>query len=202
MLLSTDFFFDDGAMDKMSEAIVNDADLKATDFSRPVFEKGMREMLGKDQADKLISQLNLYGSYKKFPDELRKTFFFSDVKMKWNKDTRSYTSIGKIGIGNMGKTQVNKYVDGRIELVKKRGGDILNIYIELDPNNWYYFNYTRNTMLAVSSNEAFNNILKELKPEKRTKEGDKDKKEPNYYFNICPPSKKVQFLRKTESAAE
>ncbi|MCW3085398.1 MAG: hypothetical protein JWP12_2764 [Bacteroidetes bacterium] len=202
MLMSSDFFFDDGAMDKMSDAIVNFADLKPTDFSRPVFEKGMREMLGKDQADKLISQLNLYGSYKKFPDELRKTFFFTDVRMKWNKDTRSYTSIGKIGIGNMGKTQVNKYVDGRIELIKKRGGDILNIYIELDANNWYYFNYTRGTMLAVSSNEAFNQILKDLKPEKREKTGDKDKKEPNYYFNICPPSKKTQFLRKTQSAEE
>jgi hypothetical protein len=202
MLMTTDFFFDEGALDKMSEAIVNFADLKPTDFSRPVFEKGMREMLGKEQADKLISQLNLYGSYKKFPDELKKTIFFTDVKMKWNKDTRSYTSNGKIGIGNMGKTQINKYVDGRVELVKKRGGDILNIYIELDPNNWYYFNYTRGTMLAVSSNEVFNTALKELKPEKREKAGDKDKKEPNYYFNICPPSKKVQFLRKTQSAEE
>jgi hypothetical protein len=202
MLMTTDFFFDDGAMDKMSDAIVSFADLKPTDFSRPVFEKGMREMLGKEQADKLISQLNLYGSYKKFPDELKKSFFFTDVKMKWNKDTRSYTSSGKIGIGNINKTQVNKYVDGRIELIKKRGGDILNIYLELDPNNWYYFNYTRGTMLAVSSNEAFNTALKELKPEKREKAGDKDKKEPNYYFNICPPSKKTQFLRKTQSAEE
>ncbi|HEX8515744.1 MAG TPA: hypothetical protein VF868_06050 [Bacteroidia bacterium] len=202
MLMTTDFFFDDGAMDKMSDAIVNFADLAPTDFSRPVFEKGMREMLGKEQADKLISQLNLYGSYKKFPDELKKSFFFTDVKMKWNKDTRSYTSNGKIGIGNINKTQVNKYVGGRIELIKKRGGDILNIYLELDEGNWYYFNYTRGTMLAVSSNEAFNTALKELKPEKREKAGDKDKKEPNYYFNICPPSKKTQFLRKTQSAEE
>lgn len=202
MLMTLDFFFDDGALDKMSDALVNAADLKPTDFSRPVFEKGMREMLGKEQADKLISQLNLYGSYKKFPDELKKTFFFTDLKMKWNKDTRSYTSNGKIGIGNMGKTQINKYVDGRVELVKKRGGDILNVYIEIDPNNWYYFNYTRGTMLAVSSNEAFNTALKELKPDKREKAGDKDKKEPNYYFNICPPSKKTQFLRKTQSAEE
>lgn len=202
MLMSVDFFFDDGALDKMSDAIASNADLKPTDFSRPVFEKGMREMLGKEQADKLISQLNLYGSYKKFPDELKKTIFFSDLKMKWNKDTRSYTSNGKIGVGNMNKTQINKYVDGRIELIKKRGGDILNIYLELDPNNWYYFNYTRGTMLAVSSNEAFNTALKELKQEKREKAGDKDKKEPNYYFNICPPSKKTQFLRKTQSAEE
>lgn len=202
MLMFIDFFFAENALDKMSDHVVNTAELKATDFSKPVFEKGMREYLGKEQADKLISQLNLYGSYKKMPDELKKTLFLTDVKMKWNKDTRSYTSNGKIGLGNINKTQINKYVDGRIELVKKRGGDILNIYIELDQNNWYYFNYTRNVMLAVSSNEAFNNILKELKADKREKAGDKDKKEPNYSFNICPPSKKTQFLRKTQSAEE
>jgi len=160
----------------------------------------MREMIGKELADKLISELNLYGSFKKFPDELKKTLVITDVKMKWNKDTRSYTSNGKIGIGNIYKTQVNKFVDGRIEIIKKRGGDILNIYLELDANNWYYFNYTRGTMLAVSSNEAFNTILKELKPDKRQKDGDKDKKEGNYNFNICSPAKKTQFLRKTQSA--
>lgn len=202
MLMSIDFFFEDNAIEKMSDQIIGMADLKPTDFSRPVFEKGMREMLGKEQADKLISQLNLYGSYKKFPDDLKKTLFITDLKMKWNKDTRSYTSYGQIGIGNINKAQVNKYVDGRIELVKKRGGDILNIYLELDQGNWYYFNYTRGTMLAVSSNEAFNTVLKELKPEKREKAGDKDKKEPNYYFNICPPSKKTQFLRKTEKSED
>ncbi|MFL5762975.1 MAG: hypothetical protein ACJ77K_03475 [Bacteroidia bacterium] len=200
MLMSVDFFVDDGVLDKMSDAIVSNTDLKPTDFSRPVFEKGMREMLGKEQADKLISQLNLYGSYKKFPDELKKTIFFTDVKMKWNKDTRSYTSYGKLGIGNINKTQVNKYVDGRIEIIKKRGGDILNLYLELDANNWYYFNYTRGVMLMISSNDAFNNVIKELKPEKRQKDGDKDKKEPNYQYNLTTPAKKTQFLRKTESA--
>lgn len=202
MIMSIDFFFDGGAVDKMADQIVGMSELKPTDFSRPVYEKGMREMLGKEQADKLLSQLNLYGSYKKFPDELRKTLVFSDLKMKWNKDTRSYTSSGKIGIANIDKTQINKYVDGRIEIIKKRGGDILNIYIEMDSGNWYYFNYSRGTMLAVSSNEAFNTALKELKPDKREKAGDKEKKEPNYYFNICPPSKKTQFLRKTQSAEE
>jgi hypothetical protein len=202
MLMSFDFFFDDGAIDKMSDAIVANVDLKPTDFSRPVFEKGMREMMGKEQADKLISQLNLYGSFKKFPDELKKTLFLTDVKMKWNKETRSYTSYGKLGIGNINKTQINKYVDGRVEIIKKRGGDILNIYLEMDANNWYYFNYTRGTMLAISSNEAFNTAIKELKPEKRQKDGDKEKKEPNYNFNITTTAKKTQFLRKTQSAEE
>lgn len=202
MLMSIDFFFADKAIEKMAEQISTTAELKSTDFSKPTFEKGMRELMGKEQADKSISQLNLYGSYKKLPDELKKTFFFTDVKMKWNKDTRSYTSIGKIGIGNIDKTQVNKYVDGKIELSKKRGGDVLNIYLEIDANNWYYFNYTRGTMLSVSSNDTYNTILKELKADKREKAGDKDKNEPNFYFNICPPSKKTQFLRKSQAVEE
>ena len=93
-------------------------------------------------------------------------------------------------------------MDGRVEIIKKRGGDILNIYLELDANNWYFFNYTRGTMLAISSNEAFNTAIKELKPEKRQKDGDKEKKEPNYNFNITTAAKKIQFLRKTQSAEE
>jgi len=200
MLMSVDFFFDEDAISKMADAITADAGLLATDLTRPVFEKGLQEMLGKEHADKLISQLNLYGSYKKFPDELKKTLFINDLKMKWNKSTRSYTSVGQIGIGNINKTQINKYVGGSIELIKKRGGDILNIYLEIDGNNWYYFNYTRGTMLAVSSNEAFNTILKELKADKRKKAGEKG--EQDYNFNICPPSKKTLFLRKTKSAEE
>ncbi len=200
ILMSIDFFFDDGAIDKMTEAITANTNLKPVDLSRPVFEKGLREILGKEQGDKLISQLNINGSFKKMPDELKKTLFLNDVKMVWNKSTRSYTSSGQIGIGNINKTQINKFVDGKIEFVKKRGGDVLNIYLELDGNNWYYFNYTRGTMLAVSSNEAFNTALKELKTDKRKKAGEKGV--PDYYFNICPPSKKTLFVRKTKSAEE
>ncbi|OFY85535.1 MAG: hypothetical protein A3F72_10200 [Bacteroidetes bacterium RIFCSPLOWO2_12_FULL_35_15] len=196
MLLSFNFFFDDGAIDKMGDAITVFPDLKPVDITRSVFEKGMREMLGKEQADKLISQLNLYGSFKKFPDELKKTLFLSDVQMNWNKDTRSYISNGQIGVGNINKIQINKYVNGKIELIKKRGGDILNIYLELDEKNWYFFNYTRGTMLAVSSNESFNNSFKDLKSDKRQKAGEKG--EQNYYYNICPPDKKRIFLRKFE----
>ena len=106
----------------------------------------------------------------------------------------------QIGIANINKTQVNKYVDGQIELIKKRTGDVLTIYLELDFNNWYYFNYTREVMLAVSSNEAFNTIIKDLKADKRKKAGVGG--EADFSYNICPPSKKTQFLRKSTAPEE
>lgn len=198
-MFTLDFFFDDNAMDKMSEAIIATPDLKPITFGQ-TYEKGLRELLGKEKADKLISQVNLYGQFKKFPDELKKSFFFTDVVMKWNTSTKSYLSVGKIGISNINKTQVNKYVNGRIELIRKKGGDILNVYLELDGSNWYFFSYTRGLMQSISSNDQFNNIIKELKADKREKKGEKG--EGNYQFNLSTVSKKTSFLRKTEEGAE
>jgi len=102
-------------------------------------------------------------------------------------------------VGNINRSQINKMVDGKIEIIKKRGGDIINIYLELDKNVWYYFNYNRGTMLAVSSNNDFNDALKDLKPDKRKKEV---RGAPDYYFNLCPPSKKTQFIRKNAEVEE
>ncbi|MBI2269800.1 MAG: hypothetical protein HYU69_05510, partial [Bacteroidetes bacterium] len=197
LMMTVDFFFDDGALDKMSDALNAIADLKPTDFSRKTYEKGLREMLGKEKADKLISQVNLYGSFKKFPDELKKTIFLTELKMRWNPRTRSYLSQGKIGIGNIQKNQVNKYVTGRVELVKKRGGDILNIYLEGDNSTWYYFNYTRGLMQALSSLDNFNTVIKELKPDKR--ELKTERGTAPYAFNLSTIRKKDDFLKRSSA---
>jgi len=197
LMLLIDFFFDEGTMSKMAEAINSNADLKPTDFSRPVYEKGLRELMDKEKADKLISQINLYGSFKRFPDELEKAMFLTDVKMKWNSTTNSYRSMGNIGIGNLYKNQVNKFVNGKVELVKKKSGDILNIYFELDGNNWYFFTYNRGLMQAISSNDKFNAAIKELKPDKR--EMKTERGQPSYQFNLSTVNKKTMFLKKFDS---
>lgn len=194
LMMNMDFFFDDNAIEKMAIAITNTAGLTSVDYSRPLYEKGLRELVGKDKADKFIAQINLYGSYKKIPDELKHTFFLSDVKMKWNKETRSFTSIGEIGIGNINKFQINKFINGNIEIIKKKSGDIVNIYLELESGNWYYFNYTRGLMQAISSNEVFNTIIKELKSEKR--EMKTQKGEASYEFNLSIIKKKSDFLKR------
>lgn len=195
-MMGVDFFFDDNAIGKMADEIgIYFTNLSLTDFSRPGYEKGLRELLGKEEADKLISQVNLYGTFKKFPDELKFAIFFNDLNLKWDSRSRSYLSMGKLGIGNIGKTQVNKYVDGRVQIVKKRGGDILNIYLELDGNNWYFFSYSRGLMQAISSNESFNNIIKELKSDKRQMKTEKG--QAPYQFSLSTLRKKDDFIKKT-----
>jgi hypothetical protein len=194
LMMTLDFFFDDGLMEKIATAITDKTDLPSTNFARPVYEKGLRELIGKEKADKAISDVNLYGKMKKFPDELKTTFLFTDVKMRWNQKTKSFVSTGKIGIGNINKTQVNKMVDGKIALERKRTGDVLHIYIQIEDGKWYYFEYNRGIMNAISSDEAWNTVIKDMKSDKR--ETKKDDKGQGFRFILGQPQTPKLWLKK------
>lgn len=194
LMTTLDFFFDKGALKKMAkdvEVYLNTLD--PVDFGNTTFNKGIIEIMGKDKGDKIISDLNLYGNIKKIPDEFEKTFLLSNVEMKYDKTSRSFVSVGKIGLGAINKNEIYRQVPGNIQIKKQKGGDILNFYIELDPRTWYYFTFFKGVMSAVSSNAEFNNDIKNLKPKDRKMEV---KSGPGYQFNTCSPAKRDQFVRK------
>ncbi|MEQ8623967.1 MAG: hypothetical protein RJQ00_03900 [Vicingaceae bacterium] len=182
LIMTIDFFFDDNTFKKMAEKINENINLKPVDFSRKTYEKGLNELLGAEEADEIISQLSLNGKIKRLPDELNKRFVFSDAKFKWNEDLNAYKSFGSLGLTNINKEEINKYVDGGIMITKKRSGDVVDIYIELDANNWYYFNYRRNLMKVISSNEDFNNQIKEMKRDDRRYDNKKGEEPFTYMF--------------------
>jgi hypothetical protein len=115
VMVLLNFMFDDGALDKMATDFTNMGTLKPLDFTKGDLQKDLRTLMGKDIADKFISQVTLYGVAKKIPKELQSSLYFSQLNLKWNNQTRSYVSEGKIGVGSVGKTMVNKLVDGKIE---------------------------------------------------------------------------------------
>ncbi len=199
LVMALDFFFVDDGMKMISNAL-KEANLMAADLSKDKYKRALGEIMGVKDADELITEISLYGNMKKIPSELNHTFVFSDVMFKWNPLTNSFMSQGPIGIGNMQKNQINKYVKGYIEITKKRSGDILDIYLEVNENQWYYFNYSRNLMQAISSQTEFNTMITELKPEKRTSKGEKG--EDTYRFNASTLKKKKDFLRRMEGYSE
>ncbi|MDI9341452.1 MAG: hypothetical protein QM534_12855 [Sediminibacterium sp.] len=194
-MMTIDFFFDNGAIKKMAkDAELFMGQLTPTPFEGDLFSHGLIEILGKDRGDRALSELNLYGNYKRFPDEFEKVLVFNDVKMNYNKKARAFLSEGMIGLGNIQKTEIFRYVKGFIQMKKQRaGGDVLDIYLEFDPTTWYYFTYYKGTMLAVSSNNAFNNDIKELKGKNKKQDVDKG---PSFRFDLANPKKKDDFLRK------
>ncbi|MBP8033612.1 MAG: hypothetical protein KAZ71_03380 [Bacteroidia bacterium] len=194
-LMSTiDFFFDKGVLKKMIKDVeVYNNTLPAIDFSNKVFNKGITEILGKDKGDKVIADLNLNGSIKKFPDEFEKTFMITNTEMRYDKTSRSFLSVGAIGLGAINKTEIYKQVPGYIQLQRKKGGDNFTLYFELDPQTWYYFYYFKGVMSVVSSNAEFNNAIKELKSKDKKQEV---KSGPGFQFTTCSPTKRDMFLRK------
>ncbi len=194
LMMVMDFFFESGPLKKMAKDFeLYLGSLSPTPFEGDVFNHGLIELLGKERGDRALSELNLYGNYRKFPDELEKSLVFSDVKMTYNPRAKAYLSDGKIGLGNVLKTEIFRYMDGVIQIKKQRGGDILDIYIEADPNTWYYFTYTRGTMLAVSSNEQFNKEIAEMKGKNKKMNVEKG---PSYRFDVTNKRKKEQFISK------
>ena len=194
LVLAIDFPFEDKALELMIENI-NEQNLQGINLTRPVFTKALTDILGEKDAEKIIADIQLFGKFRKYPSELQHTLFIADVKFKWNSATRSYVSDGPIGIGSVGKQQINKYVDGYIEIERKRTGDVLNIYLEFENGRyWYFFNYRNNLMQTISSNTIYNDVIRELKDGERTEK--ESKKGDEYTFIISNLRKKTDFLRR------
>jgi len=157
-------------------------------------------LMGRDRAEKYQTELGLYGKYQSSVHELTHTLFITNVKLVWNQASRSYRSEGKISLGSINGNQINKQLDGHIELTKRRNGDLVDIYLELDRSNWYYFGYTRGVMSVLSSNREFNVAIDEEKTSQRKMKTARD--ELAYLYVLSDPRKKAMFLRRVQEDDE
>lgn len=193
IMILLDFFFENKLIDDMGKIMAENALGEPSDFERDTYQKGLRELIGTDDADKLISTITLTGEFRRFPSELEKNFFLTEVHLKWNAETDSYQSTGKIGIGNIGKRQVNVKVTGKVEVVVGRIPEI-NIYLEADKDTWWFFKYSRNIMQAYSSLDEFNTSITDLKADKRKVKVEKGQSP--YSFMLGSKRRKDDFLSK------
>lgn len=193
-----DFHMNDDAMKKMVQKILDYPDLEAFDITQSTYEKALREIIGLEDADKIIQDLALKGKAK-MPKELESTLVIGSVNFKWNAEENAFQSYGKIGLMNSGKELVMKEVDGYIEIQKERSGkDKITIYLRLDDNNWWYFAYDRGLMKVVSSDQAFNADIQETKPDDRKSKGEKGEDNYQYMLDVATNAKK--FNNRMEDA--
>lgn len=129
------------------------------------------------------------------PDSLGQLFVLDSLDFKWNGATRSYVADGEVRVVAIHGRPVEKTLNIKMELARRRAGDEFFIYLYND-KMWYYFEYSAKALYTLSSNEEYNNILKLEKADKkivRTKE-----KEVLYTLTLCPESKKERFLKRVK----
>ncbi len=163
IVLSLDFFFNQTALEVMANDIASSTSLPGVDLSRKVFHKTLYERSTAREADAAINQIKLFGGMSMIPSGFQNTITFSDVRMKWDQSIQSFVSVGKIGIFTIGNMQVNKRVDGVIEINKRNTGDRVMFYLELAPEKYYVFYYVRGSMQVSSHNPAFTEPISAMK---------------------------------------
>jgi hypothetical protein len=199
LMMGLDFHIDDNIIGFMASEADSMPSLPAVDLNRPAYVKNIIELIGKSKYDAMKSELSLFGSLKEFPAALKHTLVFNELRLKWNNETNSWISVGKIGIGSINNTPVNKRVDGLIELQIKRSGDVMDIYLQLDRRTWYYFGYTRGVMQILTSNNAMLEKMKKLKPgDRRMKVASGE----SYIYMISTDMKKNTFLKRYRAITE
>jgi hypothetical protein len=120
--------------------------------------------------------------------ELERTLFFSHISLQWDQATRSFISSGELSLNSIEKYKIERKLNGRLQITKKRTGDDFALYLESPEGSWYYFKYNRNMLYALSSDAIFNKYIRE--------DGDKlSKKYDNYKLRIGNIAERNKFVR-------
>ena len=150
--------------------------------------------MGSEAAGKLKQETDLFGISGNLPKEFNYELLLNDVTLYWNEASSSFRSKGKIGIGFIGSQPVNVYVDGFMDIQRRRSGDMIDIYLKADGSTWYYFSYIKGVMMAQSGNNSFNTLLTSLKEKERKHPRSSVKVQ--YTYMIAVEERLNRFLRR------
>jgi hypothetical protein len=200
-ILGLSFYFSDEALRVMADEFRFMPSLKPVNLNTDLNNKGMKDLMGVNAASKLKEEMDLFGTSKNLPKEFTYKLLLNDVKLFWNEPTSSFRSSGKIGIGFIGPQPINVYVDGFVEIQRRRSGDMIDIYLKGDASTWYYFSYFKGVMMTQSGNNNYNTIIAKTKindrkdPESSTKV--------SYSYMMAVEDRLGKFLqRMSENKAE
>jgi hypothetical protein len=193
MVLGFDFFFDEDIMKAIAKKLQAASALKASDNNRDAYKVAIDNLLTQKEREKYEEEMNLMGAPERVPRQLRQTINFSELVLEFNPETNSFVSSGEIGIGNIYAEQINKRAKGIVEVARKRRGDEITIYIEIEGSSDYvFFQYKRNIMTFYTTDKALMEKLQAIDPKKRGLEA-KDGKPP-YTFMAGTRGKVSLFL--------
>jgi hypothetical protein len=145
----------------MYDSIYDQTSSSGTPMFKELFmKKALAEMVTEKEVQKVTDDVS--ENALRLTSELQSTFMFSELHMVWDPVKRSMVSEGALGINSIEKNRLERSIQGRLEMTKRRAGDDFVLYIQ-SPNygSWYFFKYQRNILYVVSSDILFNKYVRE-----------------------------------------
>lgn len=103
--------------------------------------------------------------------EFAQGIVLTDVNYEWSHQYNAWYSVGRIKVGSIMKEDINKLITGYVEIKKSIKGDVITIYLEPSPRDWYFISYENNRMSIVSSSDEVNAaVAKKSKGELETRD--------------------------------
>lgn len=196
-ILALSFHFSQAALKAMADDIRSNPALKSVNLSSEFNTRAMQDLIGEEAARKLSEELQLFGVARSLPKEYTSQLLLNDVSLQWNPWTMSFISHGPIGIGFIGERPMNIYVDGWVELQRKRSGDQLDIYLKASNHSWYWFSYVRGVLMTYSSSDEYNELIGNVKDKQRRDPRSGSRARFEYMQGI--PERVRSFVRRMES---
>ena len=194
MTMGFNFFLDPKIVDKiatdMAEFTLEQEDLNTeTEY----LENSLINFVDISQEDKMLDNFYSQDQFVK-PKGMEYKLILTHMRMIWDPYSESLVSIGRGGLSYFGDKQINRECKVFVQIKRKRGGDEIRIYIESDYEDWWYFQYRRNALEVVSSEEEITRMIGDLKADKRMI---RDKKNKGKFQMFAPGSKrrKDQFVK-------
>jgi hypothetical protein len=174
------FPFIENATSRKYNKFKNSTGLEDLNIGSTFYKKALNEIIGLAEADKIEADLSIRGNIRgRFPDALVSPMFIGDINLKWNAEEGVFMNDGKIGIINVGKDFVLKYYTGYVVVKPSRGSgrekvrNTVSMYIEVDENSWYFYEYAGGDLFVVSSDSDFMKALTDGKEDTRKFKGEK-----------------------------
>ena len=123
----------------------------------------------KYELGEFLSDKRLESTYKKateigemeVSEDIKRKFIFSETKFTYSPKNKSWFSASPIGVSVINGQQINKRFNSRMQMQVKRSGVSLKIYMEVSKYDWFYFEYFRNNLVAISTDKEFNDLRRD-----------------------------------------
>ncbi|TXC76978.1 hypothetical protein [Luteibaculum oceani] len=198
-LVTVDFFFDKKMLGIINNQIKEFPFLQPMNIATSNYVEAAKAWVGGKDAEQLEKSLNEKGMLDKIPESMQKSYVLADLNFVWDTAQVSWVTNSPIGIASIDDVPVFAKMRGKMQVMKSKRGNELNLYYELDPQQWYYYRYKfdeKPRMQTYSPNEEYMGRLNELKD--KDKELSVKKGEPEYLFEMATRTSKSAFLERFE----
>jgi len=95
---------------------------------------------------------------------LDRNLFLSQVNIHYSPIKRQFLCLEPVHIATIDGKQVNKAIESRIAISKRRSTTRYTFYFEVSKYDWFYIDYYMGSVTVASTDKEFNDIIKEKGP--------------------------------------